>query len=338
MQKDYRTINRNVMINTYELCSKINSLKKSIEYSIENQIVYLENEYINPNRSGTFDTRRKVFVSKKRTYEAASAYKGKKIAVLNFANNHSIGGAPYSAGAQEESMCRCSTLLPCLEACEEIFYQPHRDAFSRGLLDEYGNSDIIYTPNVTVFKTDESEPKLLDENDWYNVDVITCAAPEVRYGHNRSKLHEILFKRIKRILDVAALNKVEVLILGAFGCGAFGNPPSLVAEIFEETLVHFPIFETVEFAVFTRDDTTNYDVFKMYINREYGRKIWDVMYILDKKYNIKTKTESSFMMLKDNVLMLPSNNRDLILFKEKVAQAQNLDELVFIFDEYSKLL
>lgn len=263
MQKDYKKINRETMTDTYELCSKINSLKDSIIYSIRNQIVILENESINPNRRGNGPT--KIFVSKKRTYEAASAYKGKKIAVLNFANNHSIGGAPYSAGAQEESMCRCSTLLPCLQACESTFYQPHRDAYDRGLLDNYGNSDIIYTPNVTVFKTDESEPKLLDENNWYIVDVITCAAPEVKYGYDKQKLDDVLTERIRKIIDVAALNKVEVLILGAFGCGAFGNPPALVAETFKETLVHYSIFEIVEFAVFTRDDTTNYDIFNEFI-------------------------------------------------------------------------
>ena len=42
------------------------------------------------------------------------------------------------------------------------------------------NADIIYTPGVTVFKTDTSNPKLLDEKDWYDVDVITCAAPNLR--------------------------------------------------------------------------------------------------------------------------------------------------------------
>lgn len=262
MQKDYRTINRVVMSNTYELCSKINSLKESIKYSIAHQKVILDNEGI---KLIDLDLNKKIniFVSKKRTYEAASAYRGKKVAVLNFANNHSIGGAPYSAGAQEESLCRCSTLLPCLEACESTYYQPHRDAFNRLELDEYGNSDIIYTPNITVFKSDESEPELLDENDWYNVDVITCAAPELRCEYNTQKLIEVLTERIEKIIMSAVFNKVEVLILGAFGCGAFGNPPKLVAQIFREVLLKYKTFEIVEFAVFTRGDTTNYDVFNL---------------------------------------------------------------------------
>jgi uncharacterized protein (TIGR02452 family) len=55
------------------------------------------------------------------------------------------------------------------------FYQPHRDAH-----DPIHNDDIIYTPGVTVFKTDTAMPELMPESDWYDVDVITCAAPNLR--------------------------------------------------------------------------------------------------------------------------------------------------------------
>ena len=71
----------------------------------------------------------------------------------------------------------------------------------------------------------------------------------------------ILKSRIKRILDVAYLNNKEVLILGAYGCGAFHNPPEVVSKIFKELLANYD-FEIVEFAVYTFDDTTNYDIFK----------------------------------------------------------------------------
>lgn len=267
MSKDFRTINREVMTNTYELCMKINSLKKSIDYSINNQKVILENDNITRDNNIKLNT--EIYISKKRTYEAAGAYKNYKVAILNFANNHSIGGAPYYAGAQEEALCRCSTLLPCLKACTNTFYQPHRDAFTRGEIDNYGNNDIIYTPNVTVFKTDTLEPELLDENDWYNVDVITCAAPEVSKGYNFNKLCEIMYSRIKRILDVAEINKAEALILGAFGCGAFGNPPQLIANIFKDVLNTGNYnFKIIEFAVYTGSDTTNYDVFKNVLIKE----------------------------------------------------------------------
>lgn len=44
--------------------------------------------------------------------------------------------------------------------------------------------------------------------------------------------------------------------MGAFGCGAFCNPPEVVAEAFAETIKEFLYdFETIEFAVycFARD-------------------------------------------------------------------------------------
>ena len=49
------------------------------------------------------------------------------------------------------------------------FYYPHRNAKN-----PINNADIIYTPDVTVFKTDTGRPKLMNEAEWYDVDVITC--------------------------------------------------------------------------------------------------------------------------------------------------------------------
>ena len=110
---DYREINRAVMDNTMEMCSHINALKDSIDNSVRNEYVVYQSEAfeagdVKPNPEI------KIIVSKKRTYEAAEAYRGKKVCYLDFANNHNIGGAPWSAGAQEESMCRISTLYTCL--------------------------------------------------------------------------------------------------------------------------------------------------------------------------------------------------------------------------------
>jgi uncharacterized protein (TIGR02452 family) len=102
----------------------------------------------------------------------------------------------------------------------------------------------IYTPGVTVFKTDTANPTLVPENEWYDVDVITCAAPNLRPQPSNNynsgdgatcvrisdkdllALHE---KRLRRILEVAVSEGVESIILGAFGCGAFQNSPEVVA-------------------------------------------------------------------------------------------------------------
>jgi len=192
-------------------------------------------------------------VSGKRSFEAAKNYKGKKVAVLNFANNHAIGGSPYYANAQEESLCKCSTLLACLTAMEVPFYIKHREQFARHEIDHMGNDDLIYTPDVVVFKTDERtfpiHPQMMPREEWYQVDVITCAAPEMQRVTTLPPYYrETITSRIKKILDVAAKEKVEVLILGAWGCGAFKNPSEIVASVFKEQLQHYD-FQTVEFAL-----------------------------------------------------------------------------------------
>jgi uncharacterized protein (TIGR02452 family) len=195
----------------------------------------------------------KYVCSGKRSFEAAKDYKGKKIAVLNFANNHSIGGSPFSAGAQEESLCRCSTLLPCLEAMNEPFYQKHICQFASKEINYMGNDDLIYTPDVVVFKTDERTdpiyPKMMDPSEWYKVDVITSAAPQLRKVRTLpANYNDVIFSRIKKILDVAAKEHAEVLILGAWGCGAFKNDINVVSDTFYSLLKNYN-FEVVEFAL-----------------------------------------------------------------------------------------
>ncbi len=50
-------------------------------------------------------------------------------------------------------------------------------------------------------------------------------------------------------------------MLGAFGCGAFRNPPEIVADIFNSLIRNYS-FETVEFAVYCKNDKTNFETFK----------------------------------------------------------------------------
>lgn len=256
---NYREINRAVMENTMELCSCINSLKNSIVNSIRNEYVVYQSEAF-AAEDVQKNTEMNIIVSKKRTFEAAEAYAGKKVCCLDFANNHHIGGSPWTAGAQEESLCRISTLYPCLAVQSGAFYEKHSHAYEEHEIDAMGNDDLIYIPGVTIFKTDESIPKLRREDTWFNTDVIVSAAPQLSPHYDEEAYRQIMTGRIKRILDVAAKEKVEVLILGAFGCGAFHNPPDIVADIFA-SLIHNYSFETVEFAIKSRSDTENFDAF-----------------------------------------------------------------------------
>ena len=252
----YRKINFEVMSDTQHRYETIPELISAVKWSIENQFMVAEEENIVLPVTDNVDTR--YIVSGKRSFEAAKEYKGKKVAVLNFANNVSIGGAPYSAGAQEESLCRCSTLLPCLQAMKELFYMKHRKQARKKEMNFMGNDDLIYTPNVVVFKsdlrTDPVYPQMLSNEEWYKVNVITCAAPVmIRVASLPDNYETAIRSRIKRILDVAAKERNEVIILGAWGCGAFKNPIEIVARVFAELVKNYQ-FEIVEFALATRND------------------------------------------------------------------------------------
>ena len=253
---DYRKINYEVMTDTKKQYESVAELKEAVKNSIERQFMVAQEDNI--DQPAVENNQTHYVCSGKRSFEAAKAYEGKKIAVLNFANNHSIGGAPFSAGAQEESLCRCSTLLPCLEAMRGPFYKKHIRQYEAKEIGNIGNDDLIYTPDVVVFKTDERTdpiyPKMMEKSEWYKVDVITSAAPEMqRLNYTPKNYEEIITSRVKKILDVAAKEKVEVLILGAWGCGAFKNDSKVVANAFFTLLKNYN-FEVVEFALSKGDD------------------------------------------------------------------------------------
>ena len=253
---NYREINWEVMTDTKIHYESDDELMEAVKNSIERQYMVAHEENVDQPKAENSET--KYICSGKRSFEAAKAYKGKKTAVLNFANNHSIGGAPFVAGAQEESLCRCSTLLPCLEAMWKPFYQKHVRQYEAKEIGNIGNDDLIYTPDVVVFKTDERTdpiyPKMMEKSEWYKVDVITSAAPEMqRLNYTPKNYEEIITSRVKKILDVAAKERVEVLILGAWGCGAFKNDSKVVAKAFYTLLENYN-FEVVEFALSKGDD------------------------------------------------------------------------------------
>ena len=268
---------RNVEIfnDTLNVIKNSEKLSKSVEEIIKNQKLILESEKLDIS---SVDRKKdaKVILSKKRTLEAASAYIGKKICVHNFASaTNPGGGVTKGANAQEECICRCTDLYLCLNTNEFLqkFYGEHRKAHN-----PIYNDDIIYSPCVDVFKTDTKEPEIMNENDWYKVDILTCAAPNLRSmpsnvmnpdsGDKAVKLTDdelikILEPRVRKIFDVASFYKNDVLILGAFGCGAFMNPPQLVAEVFKKVMKDYiRKFEVIEYAVYCRDfETKNYDEF-----------------------------------------------------------------------------
>ncbi len=223
----------------------------------------------------------KVLVSKRRSLEAARQYRGRKVCALNFASaTNPGGGVTNGLNAQEEAICRCSTLYACISDKEIVgrFYEKHQHGLEDGQLTALYNDDCIYTPDVTVFKTDTEKPELMPEKEWYGVDIVSCAAPNLRsglysqwsqVGAKASEIGEdglmgLHKKRLHRILEIARMNNAEIMVLGAFGCGAFQNPPDIVAHAMLDVISgYLRDFSVIEIAIYCRPyDERNYDVFR----------------------------------------------------------------------------
>lgn len=250
---------------TQKFYSNNDILKENVKELRANTKFYEADEYPvvtnNGNRLGT------ITVTKSRTFEAAmrldKEHVGKKIAVLNFASATTPGGGVVGgASAQEECLCRCSTLYPSIDRrwLRDKYYNVNRTAHNPLYTDA-----IIYSPNVIICKTDEDFPVRMNDTDFVSVDVITCAAPNLSHVEEVSsdELFDIHLRRARHILQVAAANGVDVLVLGAFGCGAFSNPPKVVATAYKIMLEEFrEFFDAIEFAIYCRDfEMENYTVF-----------------------------------------------------------------------------
>lgn len=182
--------------------------------------------------------------------------KGAKILVLNFANPVNPGGGVRSgARAQEEDLCRKSSLLLSLESKEaEKYYK-----YNQGLDTYMGSDALMITPKVEIIKDENGE--LLDET--VIVSVLTCAAPMVtrgREGMSESEYEEMVYKRMVGMLKCAAYLGYKYLVLGAWGCGAFGNDAGVISDLFYKALRELDyngrgekdLFRRIDFAVLDR--------------------------------------------------------------------------------------
>ncbi|NBN95760.1 MAG: TIGR02452 family protein, partial [Verrucomicrobia bacterium] len=162
---------------------------------------------------------------------------------LNFAAATNPGGGFLTgARAQEEYLCRSSALY--LSIKDSPMYAYHRREGHKRYSDA-----MIYSPDVPVFRDDEHG--LLPSP--YHAAFITSAAPLTKHLHPEelTLVADILRQRIWKILTVAQTHGHDSLVLGAWGCGAFGNDGNQVAALFRWALeVDFKgAFKEVTFAI-----------------------------------------------------------------------------------------
>ncbi|MBQ3444016.1 MAG: TIGR02452 family protein [Selenomonadaceae bacterium] len=268
---------------TLSLCRNEEQLKQSIEESISGSVIYIESDNPKLPRPRYADTT--ISVNKYRTLETAQYYKKKypdaKIVVMNFASATNVGGGVKKGSkAQEESLCRCSTLYPVLntEANWKKFYEYHRARRDSRYTDR-----IIYSPNIVMLKSDVNFPEVMPSSKRIKVDVLTCTAPNLRANPNNfmnagnskplkvseDELYEIHLRRAEKILMVVAYHGADIFVGGAFGCGAFQNNPYVVAESYKEAVKKFNgYFQEIVFAIYCspRDTGKNYSAFNKILN------------------------------------------------------------------------
>ena len=149
-----------------------------------------------------------------------------KMAILNFASYKMPGGFFLAgSGAQEECLCHESTLYNVLVQFEGSYYNPNKKALNRAL---YKNR-ALYSPDI-VFTREKNIVK---------ADVITCAAPNRATAQRYQDVSDednsaALLSRIEFIRDISLENHVNTLILGAWGCGVFGQDYKEVADMIND--------------------------------------------------------------------------------------------------------
>lgn len=176
---DRRQRNIEVFEDTRDWYGRDPKLKQAVQRSCQGTQFYAPGEVeLPPERLARHAGATRVLVTRNRTFQAAGRYAGQRVAVLNFAAaTNPGGGVTCGSSTQEEALCRCSTLYPCLLRDElwRNYYQMHRDRRDAAYTDA-----CIYTPDVLIIKTDTDAPRRLPEDKMQAVDVITCAAPNLR--------------------------------------------------------------------------------------------------------------------------------------------------------------
>lgn len=179
---------------------------------------------------------------------------GKTIA-LNFANAYRPGGGfLHGAAAQEENLCRISTLYASISSDKaKAVYE-----YNAKSGEPAGSDHILYSPTVSIFRDEEAaflpSPVITS--------VVTSAAPNLNGDAatlSQDEANALMKRKIENVIAVCAAEHAETVILGAWGCGAFCHSAKTVAGLFREVLFdrgYKQYFKRVVFSVYSAKGIT----------------------------------------------------------------------------------
>lgn len=174
-----------------------------------------------------------------------------RVCCLNFASAKNPGGGFLKgSAAQEESLAISSGLYKCLLS-QPQYYNANRACGTALYTD-----NMIFSPDVPVFRNDYGV--LLNEP--FHLSFITAPAVNakiaLRQGVAQEKILAVMKDRIAKVLSIALAHNCYLLVLGAWGCGVFGNNPREIARLFAEALKPpappARAFKRIEFAVYDK--------------------------------------------------------------------------------------
>jgi len=180
---------------------------------------------------------------------------------LNFASARTPGGG-FLRGtmAQEESLAYSSSLYKSLLKAD-AYYAANKAKLDDGDPGLYTDM-LVLSLDVQFFR--DGRFNLLDEP--FPATVITSPAPNARnilktHPETASQIKETFANRMDLVFRLAITDGLKNFVLGAWGCGVFGNDPQMVAELFKINLEKYgSYFDHIVFAI--AGGGPNYDTFK----------------------------------------------------------------------------
>ena len=159
--------------------------------------------------------------------------------VLNLASRRNPGGGVKNGSrAQEESLFRSTNLFLSMYRYAEYAedYGLEKSSFQYPMPVRFGG---IYVPKATVFRAGAKDDFALLDTPYYMSFVAVAAInhPELDADGNICQEDANLTKnKMRTMLRIGLLNGHDSIVLGAFGCGAFHNPPKHIARLFHEVI------------------------------------------------------------------------------------------------------
>ena len=235
-------------------------------YIIENENIVIDNNNIiseyfnNPNRlsqSTNYETKYSVINADCLETAEILLKSGFNPCVLNLASGRNPGGGVLNgSAAQEENLFRRTNLFVSLyqfaDYAKDYGIKKHENSYPLNK-----NTGGIYSGDITVFRGSEKNGYCL-LNQPFNLSFVTVPAinhPELVKIDNQyyleDKFIEPTKEKIRTILRISGKYNHDCLILGAFGCGAFANPPNHIAKLFKEVFLENEFSGAFKYVVFS---------------------------------------------------------------------------------------